>query len=153
MGIKAHPQYNLQAIYFRNSSAVLKKDFHIQDYEGPLIGSFKVTKCDASIMEDQSIIEAIVSFEFSYSDSEPKADDIEVKDPLLTIKADIAVRYSFGEDGLPSQSDLNIWTSRNSILHAWPYWREYSQSAQLRMGAPLTTMPLMHPPQSRKSEQ
>lgn len=140
-----HPEFNLQGVFFRDCSSRFFQNFQQMEEQFDLHASFRVISCDTSLDEEKRSVEAKFSFEFAYLNSEPKKDDEEVTDPALSIKAEVVAIYLLGDAEMPSEEELHGWAVRNSLLHVWPYWREYCHSTQLRMGAPLSIMPLMHP--------
>ncbi len=60
----------------------------------------------------------------------------------ITIEATFELRYNIkNTDGL-SKAHYDAFGESNAIFNVWPYWREYVQSATMRLGLPGLTLPL-----------
>lgn len=67
-------------------------------------------------------------------------------DPAILISATFVLVYRLKE-AIPDMSDeqLVAFGQHQGMLNAWPYWREFVQSATSRMGLPPLKMPLIVP--------
>jgi hypothetical protein len=73
--------------------------------------------------------------------SEPGAD------PAVKIQATFVLAYAFSPGVLPVTLDpqwVGNFGRTQAVIHAWPYWREFVQSATTRMGLPALRMPLLY---------
>lgn len=85
-------------------------------------------------------------FEFAYmlTDGKPTSNENEQEEAIVAkIRAEITAEYLISAPEFPSEDLLKSWASNQVILHSWPYWREFCQSAMLRMNLPVVTLPLM----------
>jgi len=55
------------------------------------------------------------------------------------------LRYEVKSAEPLSQVDLQAFGEMNGVFNLWPFWREYVQSASLRMGLPPLTLPVYRP--------
>lgn len=96
----------------------------------------------------------VLGFEFRYTRS-PEAESpptqitssegsAEDSNLIAEITAEIAVDYQISSEGVPSQDVIQNWATRAAMIHAWPYWREYCHTALLRMGLPVSLMPMLN---------
>jgi hypothetical protein len=87
----------------------------------------------------------VTRFEFRYLEQPRTKENLTDEEcgVLVEISADIAVDYLVNLPELPPPEDLNRWGASNALLHAWPYWREFCHSTQLKMSLPTTIMPMM----------
>ncbi len=94
-----------------------------------------VEKVDA----DQDTLQISVRLTFSVvttMDGEPEPD------PTLLIDATLVLVYSLDSlDGLEDQN-FQAFALTNGVYNAWPYWREFVQSATVRMGLPALVPPV-----------
>ena len=64
-------------------------------------------------------------------------------DPAVSVIASFLLVYELTDiDGLTEQH-FSEFAKINGVFNAWPYWREYVQSATSRMGLPPLTIPVM----------
>lgn len=147
--------FSIRAIYIKNSEMKMSDSFDPIVSNQPLHAFNKVHAGNAAIREISHISEngvesksksAIfgISFSFGYRNQEffDESSDSS-KDFLVFISAEIIADYSINTDAAPSNEQLTQWGQRNVILHCWPYWREFCSNAQLRMGLPVTMVPLI----------
>lgn len=64
-------------------------------------------------------------------------------DVLFSFQADFSLAYDLSR-GMPEDAEklLQAFAETNSLLHAWPYFRELVQSTAWRMGFPPFSLPL-----------
>jgi hypothetical protein len=72
--------------------------------------------------------------------------------PDIAIEAVFELVYEITDRAAIEDSDLRHFASANGTHNAWPYWREYAQSATLRLGvtpyiAPPFKLPSVHDPE------
>lgn len=73
--------------------------------------------------------------------------------PILRVNAAIALTYSISSfDGL-SDIQLGSFALMNGVFNAWPYWREYLQSATVRLGLPALIAPVHRIPADRPTDE
>jgi hypothetical protein len=74
----------------------------------------------------------------------------ESAEPVVSAKAEYELLYSLPEELNPTASELAAFSETNGIHHAWPYFREFVQSAFNRMGLPPLIIPVLRiqPPPS-----
>jgi preprotein translocase subunit SecB len=87
--------------------------------------------------QDASQIRLQLSFSvITTKDGEPEAE------PLLLIETTLALVYSLDSfDGIDEQN-VRAFAETNGVYNAWPYWREFVQSATVRMGLPALVPPV-----------
>lgn len=69
------------------------------------------------------------------------------------IESEYVLTYKLKDDRKISKSDLKAFCNMNAIYNAWPFWREYVQSATTRMEIPVLTLPLLRfMPHKQKKE-
>lgn len=149
--------YTLRSIYLRNSKTRMADSFDPlipgQQLNGVFRNSSSQVDCRETSLDvngTPSLIKSCtfrVQFDFAYTIPAPgdqvmTEEDVE-KSLLAQITAEIAVDYLFNEADFPTPEMLHKWANGNVILHAWPYWREFCHSAMLRMGLPVSLIPLV----------
>jgi preprotein translocase subunit SecB len=67
----------------------------------------------------------------------------ESAEPVVCVKAEYEVLYSLPEELNPTAAELAAFSETNGIHHAWPYFREFVQSAFTRMGLPALIIPVL----------
>lgn len=77
-------------------------------------------------------------FTFSVKEDDGKAP--------VSVKASFELQYQLPADLKPASAELEEFGKSNAIFNAWPYWREYLQSALVRMGLPAFTLPVYRLP-------
>lgn len=155
-------RFHLRSIYLRKMESLLAEEFD------PTIGGRSLTplfrtsparwRCSeisssskTSEVDTSTEVTCTITFtfEFVYIDSAEAVDSVQVGDELVAEKvlarivADISTDYAVASGLCPSDEELERWSQNNTILHAWPYWREYCHATMLRMGLPVTIMPLV----------
>lgn len=66
----------------------------------------------------------------------------EDKEPAVTVSATFLLMYKVNNvDGL-GEDHFKSFGETNGVFNAWPYWREYVQTATVRMGLPVLTIPV-----------
>lgn len=85
------------------------------------------------------------SFSFGYRRPEINDESTEIDDEdfLAFISAEIVADYLITTEENPTPEELTKWGQNNVLIHCWPYWREFCSNAQLRMGLPVTMIPLI----------
>lgn len=142
------PFFSLLTIYLRESNVKLNDDISpLQLSKQKLLGRFRIAAQDIVEVqaEDKSDLNCIyqlnTTFEFIYvADVDALAEIQSLSSPLLVINAKFTAEYHSAKPVTPN--DLQQWAATNCLLHTWPYWREYCQSLQSRMGFPSSPMPL-----------
>lgn len=66
-------------------------------------------------------------------------------EPAIKIQANFVILYKFPVpfEGEIPQDVVKEFGEKQAVMHAWPYWREFVQSATSRMGLPILRMPLL----------
>jgi hypothetical protein len=68
--------------------------------------------------------------------------NVEGENSLMEIEARFLLTYAVNSmEGL-TKEHFDAFAEHNGIFNVWPYWREYVQSATLRMGLPALTVPV-----------
>lgn len=148
---------SLLAIRVQSLTANLAFDFEPTVAGQPLQCKFGVgnQKIGRSVPVDlkEAHVESFVfmtTFEFKYfhtpSIEAVPIDDLEKHKLVANIQAEILSIYTGQALSQMNPDSLNIWGSRNAVLHQWPYWRELCHTSLMRMGLPVTQVPLWHPP-------
>lgn len=153
------PELNLSllAIRVQSLTANLAFDFEPTVAGQPLqckfgVGNQKIGR-SAPAESKEGTVESFVfmtTFEFKYF-STPSIEAVPINDLekyklVANIQAEILSIYTGQALSQMNPDSLNIWGSRNAVLHQWPYWRELCHTSQMRMGLPVTLVPLWHPP-------
>jgi preprotein translocase subunit SecB len=74
-------------------------------------------------------------------------------DPVVNVDASFLLVYELIDlEGLTDEH-FRQFANVNGLFNAWPYWREYVQSATIRMGLPALTIPVfcLYKPQKKQS--
>ena len=74
------------------------------------------------------------------------------RDCDAVIEAEFMLVYAVDTLQEVKQENLNVFGQTNGIFNAWPYWREFVQSATARMGLPPLTLPAYRLPPPRHSK-
>lgn len=157
MSYMEKPSFTLRAVYLRESIVSMKDGFNPLHNRKKLVGQFRISS--QQIMhgqeekpsgEKQNFCLITTAFEFGYF-LEGKVDEkvnIDDQDFVVSISAKISVDYTIKNGGDSAQDAITDWAQRNTLIHAWPYWREYCQSIQMRMNLPVLIIPLYNLPDS-----
>ncbi len=152
--------FHLRTIYVRRSESYLADNFDPTIGIRSLNPLFRTSSCHWTCKElktsgedgvESRLLTCAVTFtfEFVYLDPEQTkqqgADDNDLPPEAIVarIVADISTDYAISRNELPTDDELANWAENNTILHAWPYWREYCHNTMVRMGLPVTIMPLV----------
>ena len=142
----------LRSIYIRSSDCQLDENFDPLPPNQQLMGFSKFEDGQVRNQENKFEIagnsESVKSclfttkFHFGYKvvGTEPLTDDTPF---VANISAEIAADYQVTTSDFPDQEKLNQWAGSNFLLHVWPYWREFCQNMQVRMGLPVTLVPML----------
>jgi len=66
----------------------------------------------------------------------------EVTDSPVTAQGDFELIYALESPSQLKQTHYDAFARTNAIFNVWPYWREFVQSATVRLGLPALTLPL-----------
>jgi hypothetical protein len=146
--------YTLRAIYLRSSTSRLGDGFDptilSQELSAALRTGNGQVDCKETAVDSSGVTNLIRSciftsrFEFAYLTGKAVQTDEEFEKSLVAqITADIAVDYIFNGDIFPGPDELQHWGQVNVLIHAWPYWREFCHNMLLRMGLPITLIPMI----------
>ena len=150
--------FTLQAVYIQKSQLRLADDFEPSVPGQPLLGKFRTVGLQITCRESKGLTgdsegamirscTFATRFEFRYikpaEDGLIRPEAEEEAYLAAEITADIAINYLISVPELPSEEELQKWGTSNVLLHAWPYWREYCHNAMMRMGLPVSIMPLL----------
>lgn len=153
------PKVALQLVYLRGSNVRMAADFFPAVATGPLMplfrtGDVEISRRKTTFSNEDSSVEAhwydfIYRFEFVYIRAEedgPRPTKEEVEEHLVAeITADIVIQYAWQDPSDPVSSDeFNAMIGPQALMHAWPYWREYCHNTMMRMGLPVTMIPLLN---------
>lgn len=64
------------------------------------------------------------------------------KEPALEADVEIELRYGYPEGSDFRPAELEAFANLNGVFNAWPYFREFLQSATTRMGLPPFVLPV-----------
>jgi len=149
--------FALRSIFLRSSSVWISPEF------SPLVpgqqlapvmrsGEIRIEGNETRLLTEEAAEQRVNScaftlhFDFGYTlVGGPKADSNEEVEKAMVAKvsADITVDYLVNTPEFPSEERLQKWANSNTVVHAWPYWREYCHSTLLRMNLPVAIMPLL----------
>jgi hypothetical protein len=87
-----------------------------------------------------------VIIEFKFQCSSPEAEDGEPGEPALTLTSTFLLVYALNADVDIEAECFTHFANLNGAYNAWPYWREFVQSATTRAGLPGVIVPLFRPP-------
>lgn len=149
---ESHP-FSLRAVYLREGKQWIKDDFDPLLPGQPLFGQIKVASHKIQVQEaienvpDAKAIKSCritIDFGFRYLSNKEKPEDEENEGNMVAeISARITVDYLLKSSKTPPKEKLEQWAKSNSLLHCWPYWREFCHSTLLRMNLPITMMPMV----------
>lgn len=149
-----HP-FSLRGVYLREGKQWISDDFDPLLPGQQLSGQTKVAGHGIKIQEaventqDAKVIKSCqitMDFGFRYLSSkaeESSEDGEDGKDIIAEISARITVDYLLESSEVPPKEKLEQWAKGNSLLHCWPYWREFCHSTLSRMSLPITMMPML----------
>lgn len=66
----------------------------------------------------------------------------ESTEPALEVQVEIELRYAFPKGTEFTPEELAAFAGLNGVFNAWPYFREFLQSATTRMGLPQFVLPV-----------
>ena len=155
-GAKVNHPLSLRAVYLREGREWISDDF---DPVLPGQGLFAQFRIAGHKIEVQQAVEntpeakpihscrITTNFEFRYLDAPPNEQE-ELSDEgnkhlVAEVSARFTVDYLIGTPEAPPEDMLENWAKSNSLLHCWPYWREFCHATLLRMNLPITMMPMM----------
>ena len=93
-------------------------------------------KASVEIDEDNKMIFVVVDFGLKANPEDDKDSTV------INISASFLVAYKMEEFKTFVNKDLKCFADNNGIYNAWPFWREFVQSASVRMGLPAITLPV-----------
>lgn len=147
--------FALRSIYLREAKQWMADSFDPTLPGQPLAGQYRAT---GHRIEVQEIVENVANaetirtckvtsnFDFRYLSTHPDIQS-DIQDDskylLAQISASITVDYLITSAEIPTQEKIEQWASTSTLLHCWPYWREFFHSTLLRMNLPVTMMPMM----------
>lgn len=155
--LEQHP-FTLRAIYLREGKQWISDDFDPLLPGQQLSGQMRLANHKIQIQEaienipDSKPIKSCritIDFGFRYLNATPesppesKEDKNSSEGMVAEISARITVDYLLGASEVPAKEKLEQWAKSNSLLHCWPYWREFCHSALSRMNLPITMMPML----------
>jgi hypothetical protein len=88
-----------------------------------------------------SYLSVVIEFRFVVAAEDPDADDR----PLVDITADYRLMYELIDDQQLPDSAIQCFAELNGPYNAWPYWREFVQSATGRIGMASVVLPVYRP--------
>lgn len=147
--------FSLRAVYLREGKQWISDDFDPLLPGQQLFGQMKVAGHRVQVQEvventqDAKAIKSCritMDFGFRYLSTkaeEPSEDDEGSKDLVAEISACITVDYLLESSEIPPKEKLDQWAKSNTLLHSWPYWREFCHSTLSRMNLPITMMPML----------
>ena len=92
---------------------------------------------DSSISEDGATLIVKASMGLHVA----KPGDVTDAAPVA-IEAVFELRYGLNSTEGLTKENYDAFGESNAVFNAWPYWREYVQSATMRLGLPGLTLPL-----------
>lgn len=148
--------YTLRAIYVRNSETWMDPQFDPLLPGQQLAGVFRTGEGSVDCRETTFETENgqfhsrscmfITRFDFAYRRGDPAAapsdEDIE-KSLVAKISVEFAADYLINTAAFPDSESLQRWGNSNVLLQTWPYWREFCHATLLRMGLPVTIIPMI----------
>lgn len=150
------PYFKLIGIYVRESSCTLDENYNPYIGERELKGTFRVQGQEVTNIEQtfedgekKHFCTITTRFEFGYittkSLEQLTSDNNEQPDFIASIMAKISIDYEIDNGDALNEELTKEWGMTNCLLQAWPYWREFCQSSQLRMNLPPMIIPLYRP--------
>lgn len=148
--------YTLRAIYLRNSETWMDPKFDPLLPGQHLAGIFRTGEgsvdCRETTLETEHgrfhsrSCTFVARYDFAYRRGEPGAEpadeDIE-KSLVAKISVEFAADYLINTPGFPDGDALQSWGNSNVLLQTWPYWREFCHATLLKMGLPVTIIPMI----------
>ena len=144
----------LRAVYVRKSSLVINGEFDPLLEGQRLNGTFTFNPDGYAVSEmptgeGQPDVTSSITFNnqfnfvFHLGNSQDQSAPLSPDQQKIaaTISASISVNYLLTGDR-PEPEELEKYVP-NSMVQAWPYWREYCHSSMLRMQLPVVLAPLM----------
>lgn len=72
---------------------------------------------------------------------------------LVRIEAEYCLQYRLSSFADVRKQHIDAFGRLNGLYNAWPYWREFVQSATVRMGLPPLTIPVLPPVGAKRRPQ
>lgn len=99
------------------------------------------TDSEAEVDSQSGTLTAVCGFRACYrldrvDDEQEEGLPLDNQRPAVRIAARFALAYELEDPGRLEAGDAEQFARVNSMLHAWPYWRELAQSMSVRMGIP-----------------
>jgi hypothetical protein len=93
------------------------------------------------VLKDDGVLICHPAFRFRFM----LAADEAAKRPEMLVHIEVEFQVVYGvQDSRVNQAEFETFGRVMSLHHAWPYAREFVQSAQQRMEVPVYPLPLMH---------
>lgn len=148
--------YVLRSVYYRRGEMSLGDGFD-PTLPNQMLDSFnKITSGTVTTKEIEAELDGVPQtiricsfatvFDFRsklVEDGDVSLKTVDESQFVASITAEIVVDYLLTLEEFPPEELLHQWGSKNAIIHAWPYWREYCQNAQQRMNLPVSIIPLL----------
>ena len=145
---------SIRAVYVRKCSLALDDNFDplvpgqqlnakfTWKQDGYVVSEFQASEAATEVSKSVAFHN---QFDFVFSHGAPQSEsptaNPEAQQVAARISACISVDYVMtGEQ--PNSDELTAYAN-TSIIHAWPYWREYCHSTMLRMQLPVVLAPLL----------
>jgi len=150
------PPYVLRSIFFKRAEISTRPDFDVTVANQALISFNRISSGSATTkvieVEGPEGLQKIKTCSFAtVCDFRYKLDDGVAVDPnqpdesvfVASITAEIIADYLLVVPEFPSEELIKQWSSKNAVLHIWPYWREFCQSSQQRLNLPSAIIPML----------
>lgn len=145
--------YSLRSVYLRGSRTSFSDDFDPLVPGIPLTAVHRIASQTCVVRDTQfgpegatptRVRSAIffTTFEFRYFHGD-KGSAPEPTQYLVEVSAEFGADYQLNQPENPTADELNAWGASNTLLHTWPYWREFCHATLMRMGVPPVVMPMM----------
>jgi hypothetical protein len=92
-----------------------------------------------SVLRSEAAIGFTTDFTFSIRRVEETEDTVALVEINCSLESQYAIRPGF----TPNDEQLAAFHRAGAVLHAWPYFREFTQSSVVRTGLPAPPVPLL----------
>ena len=147
--------FSLRSVYWREGKQWMTEEFDPLLPGQQLVAQVRSTPGQIQIRESvenapgaKPVKSCVITtnFQFRYLNAnlqKPGQDEQDSKSLVAEISACIAIDYLIETPEMPPKETLKQWALSASLLHSWPYWREFCHSSLLRMNLPVTMIPMM----------
>lgn len=143
------PPFSLAAIYLRESSAAIRQDFDplLPGQSVQIVFQFKPLGYAHKTEQQRFVGRFLVEFKALYFAQNEPINEIgsapSESEAVAAIRALYEADYALAADAsVPNDAQMEAW-GQTTLMHTWPYWREFCHTTMTRMSLPQILVPLL----------